>query len=419
VLERNEDESKYSPLISTLLNSNRYLKYDENDCKYYIDETTYKLKIFEERYSVYAKQLNVLLQSLKYYGYTTDIIDSNKELPLNKLEELETHMKKCKYERYDQQTNEAKEFLNHIDDNNIDMYRALLKGNYSIFKDEQHAEERGENNLYVNSIEIMEKNLPIILSLYKYYTIDTIKDIYDFCTERNRNRINYSKLERIRTFVRIESNIQKSRLDFPMYKFVREAQKFATENPKTTTHDINVWISTFAAKYANSIENLVVQDIDYLETVFNIMKELFAVVVVQKRPSKGSVSITPFELTWERKDFVDDIYGTKNTKEFFLAQLIDEMKSDEESVVNEDEVLPDLEAKPKLQLKDVEHELPQVIHKQFNYMDYSTLDGSNERFLRKQRNTDKSAEVLQMQQTKTELEEKLNNTDEQTLLFSS
>lgn len=419
VLERNEDESKYSPLISTLLNSNRYLKYDENDCKYYIDETTYKLKIFEERYSVYAKQLNVLLQSLKYYGYTTDIIDSNKELPLDKLEELETHMKKCKYERYDQQTNEAKEFLNHIDDNNIDMYRALLKGNYSIFKDEQHAEERGENNLYVNSIEIMEKNLPIILSLYKYYTIDTIKDIYDFCTERNRNRINYSKLERIRTFVRIESNIQKSRLDFPMYKFVREAQKFATENPKTTTHDINVWISTFAAKYANSIENLVVQDIDYLETVFNIMKELFAVVVVQKRPSKGSVSITPFELTWERKDFVDDIYGTKNTKEFFLAQLIDEMKSDEESVVNEDEVLPDLEAKPKLQLKDVEHELPQVIHKQFNYMDYSTLDGSNERFLRKQRNTDKSAEVLQMQQAKTELEEKLNNIEEQTLLFSS
>ena len=417
VLERNEDESKYSPLISNLLSVNKYLKYDENDCKYYIDETTYKLKIFEERYSVYAKQLNVLLQSVKYYGYTTDIIDSNKELPADKLEELETHMKKCKYERYDKQTNEAKEFLNHINDDNIDIYRELLKGNYSIFKDEQHAEERGEHNLYVNSIEVMEKNLPIILGLYKFYTIETIKDIYDFCTERNRNKINYAKLERIRSFVRIESNINKKRLDFPMYKFVREAQQWAIEHPQTTQHDINVWVSQFAAKYANSIENVVVQDIDYLETIFEIMKSLFGIVVVQSRPKKNVINITPFELMWDRKDFVDDIYGTQNTREFFLQQLIDEMKSDEESVVDEKEVLDELPVKQKLQLADVEAELPNVIHKQFNYTDYSQLDGSNDRFMRKQRNTDKSTEFLQMQQAKSDLEEKLNNieTNESTL----
>ena len=68
MLERNEEESKYNPLISTLLSTNKYLKYDENDCKYYIDETTYKLKVFEERYSDYSKQLNVMVEGIKYYG---------------------------------------------------------------------------------------------------------------------------------------------------------------------------------------------------------------------------------------------------------------------------------------------------------------------------------------------------------------
>ena len=70
MLERNNEESKYNPLIQSLLSSNRYLKYDENDCRYYIDETTYKLKIFEERYTEYSKQLEVLKNGMMYYGYT-------------------------------------------------------------------------------------------------------------------------------------------------------------------------------------------------------------------------------------------------------------------------------------------------------------------------------------------------------------
>ena len=147
------------------------------------------------------------------------------------------------------------------------------------------------------------------------------------------------------------------------------------------------------------------------------MKSLFSIVIVQSRPKKNVINITPFELMWDRKDFVDDIYGTQNTREFFLQQLIDEMKSDEESVVDEKEVLDELPVKQKLQLADVEAELPNVIHKQFNYTDYSQLDGSNDRFMRKQRNTDKSTEFLQMQQAKSDLEEKLNNieTNESTL----
>ena len=38
-------------------------------------------------------------------------------------------------------------------------------------------------------------------------------------------------------------------------------------------------------------------------------------------------------------------------------------------------------------MTDVRHEIPEVVHSDFDYDTYSELDGSNERFLRKQKNT--------------------------------
>ena len=391
VLERNQEESKYNPIIQSLLGENRFLKYDENDCKYYIDETTYKLKIFEERYSEYSKQLPVLLQGITYYGYVTEVNDSNKEIPEANKKTLDDYLKGCKRLRYNYVTDQTFKFLEHINDDNIDLYRQLLKGNYEIFKDDKYQEVRGENGLYVESIEIMEKNTPIVLGLYRFYDCETIVDIYKFCTDKKSNRINFSKLNRIRKFVVIENNIQKKRMDFPTYKFVKEAQQWARKNPQVTGNDINVWCSKFAVAYANSIRGLIVDDNRYLDEMFELTKELFDVVIIKSRPSKGIISITPFELEWERKDVLEDIYGTRATKEFFLQELIDEMKKPEE---DEEEVLDALPVTEKDKLDDVKDELPNVIHKEYDYFVYSELDKSNERFLRKQENTDKSKEYM-------------------------
>ena len=391
VLERNQEESKYNPIIQSLLGENRFLKYDENDCKYYIDETTYKLKIFEERYSEYSKQLPVLLQGITYYGYVTEVNDSNKEIPEANKKTLDDYLRGCKRLRYNYVTDQTFKFLEHINDDNIDLYRQLLKGNYEIFKDDKYQEVRGENGLYVESIEIMEKNTPIVLGLYRFYDCETIVDIYKFCTDKKSNRINFSKLNRIRKFVVIENNIQKKRMDFPTYKFVKEAQQWARKNPQVTGNDINVWCSKFAVAYANSIRGLIVDDNRYLDEMFELTKELFDVVIIKSRPSKGIISITPFELEWERKDVLEDIYGTRATKEFFLQELIDEMKKPEE---DEEEVLDALPVTEKDKLDDVKDELPNVIHKEYDYFVYSELDKSNERFLRKQENTDKSKEYL-------------------------
>ena len=381
MLERNNEESKYNPLIQSLLASNRYLKYDENDCKYYIDETTYKLRVFEERYSDYSKQLSVMIDGMKYYGYHTTKSDDNERIPEDKLEWLGDYMKSCRHIRYDWWTNQTFILLDHLNDGNIDVYKELLKGDYALFKDDKYKEERDEHNLYVESIEILERNIPIILGLYKFYACDTIKEIYEYCIDKKQNKINYAKLERIRKFISIESNRRKNRLDFPVYKYIKDAQQFAKDNPVISQEDLTKWLAHYAAKYANSIKNIVVDDIDFLEEIYDLVCQIFNVVVIKGRPSKGMIKISPFELLWEQKNDLTNLYGNLNTKEFF-SDLIDNMVVDET-----EEELPELEHTSKLQLKDVENELPNVVHKQYDYFEYSSLDKSNERFMRKQENT--------------------------------
>ena len=381
MLERNNEESKYNPLIQSLLASNRYLKYDENDCKYYIDETTYKLRVFEERYSDYSKQLSVMIDGMKYYGYHTTKSDDNERIPEDKLEWLGDYMKSCRHIRYDWWTNQTFILLDHLNDGNIDVYKELLKGDYALFKDDKYKDERDEHNLYVESIEILERNIPIILGLYKFYACDTIKEIYEYCIDKKQNKINYAKLDRIRRFVNIESNRRQKRLDFPVYKYIKDAQQFAKDNPVISQEDLTKWLANYAAKYANSIKNIVVDDIDFLEEIYDLVCQIFNVVVIKGRPSKGMIKISPFELLWEQKNDLTNLYGNLNTKEFF-SDLIDNMVVDET-----EEELPELEHTSKLQLKDIIYELPNVVHKQYDYFEYSSLDKSNERFMRKQENT--------------------------------
>lgn len=404
MLERNQDESKYNPLIRSMLTANKFLKYDEVDTKYYIDETAYKLKLFEERYSEYAKQLNVIKLGMQYYGYTVNTEILNGELTEAGITELEEIKAKVKHARWDENTQKVRTFLSHITDDNIDIYKEIMKGNMAIFKDkgcnergESYEEIRGENNLWVESIEVLEKHTPIVVALYRFYTIETIKDIYEFCIDKKSNRLNETKLERIRRFISIEYNRKLHKLDFPVLKFVEDAQKFAKEHPQITKEEILEWLGKFTCSYANSIGGLVVEDTPYLEQIFELVQNLWRVIIVQGRPNKGKISIEPFVLLWQRKDILSNLYGDENTHTFFIQVLEDEMKKSNE----DDKEVPigEFERKDNVKLADVINEIPQIVHSTFEYDDYSKLDHSNERFMIKQENTYQKPIVTKVKET--------------------
>lgn len=387
MIERNNEESKYNPFIQSLLTSNKFLKYDENQCKYYIDETTYKMKIFEDRYTEYATQLPIMIEGMKYYGYVVNVVDHKKEISEDRREIVEEYMKSCRHLRYNQTTVDTLDFLDHVNDGNIDLYKELIRGNYSIFKDDEYKEVREDNNLYVKDIEVMERNVPIVLSLYKYYDCDTIKDIYKYCIDKKQNRINFAKLGRIRKFVSIEQSRRKKRLDFPVLRFVKDAQEWADKTMKCETTEVADWIKDYACKYANSVKDVVVEDVAYLEKIYDLCNDLWKVVVDQSRPKNGIVTLRPFEMLWDTKQEMNQIYIDNVTKSFFLQELVNDMKDEDPSTLKSDEIaeyeatLPQLPHTSKYKIDQVEGQLKNVIHTGFDYSDYSRKDGTNERFM--------------------------------------
>ena len=393
MIERNNEESKYNPFIQSLLSTNKYLKYDENQCKYFIDETTYKLSVFEDRYASYMKQLPMMIEGLQYYGYVTNVIDHEKEISEDRLEFIEDYLKSCRHMRFNQVTVETLDFLDHVNDGNIDLYRELISGNYNIFKDDEYREMREDNNLYVKDIEIMERNVPIVLSLYKNYNIDTIKDIYKYCIDKKQNRINFSKLNRIRKFVSIEQSRRKRRLDFPILRFVKDAQKWADDIMKCTREEIDEWLKEYACKYANSVKDVVVEDKAYLEKIYDLTCNLWKIVIDQSKPKNGIITIRPFEMLWDTKQEINEIYQNNITKQFFLQELIENIKIEDET--KKEETLEEYESKlpenlphtSKYKLEQIESQLKNVIHDGYDYSDYASKDGTNKRFVEKMENT--------------------------------
>ena len=392
MIERNIDESKYNPLILSMLSANRFLKYDEVDCKYYIDETAYKLRLFEDRYSDYAKQLNVIKQGMQYYGYKVSTVTLEKMMSEEAKEKIDSLKIEVKRRRWDEMTIEVRKFLSQINDNNIDLYKKCMEGDISIFKDngfnehgESYEDIRNENELYTNKIEVLEKHVPIVVSLYRFYTIDTIKQIYDFCVDKKSNRLNFTKLERIKKFVNIEYNKERKRLDFPILKFVVDAQKFATDHPSVTKTEIITWQANYAINYANSISGLVVNDNDYINEIFSLVQELWKVIIIQGNPIQGKITISPFKLLWQRKDILENVYGNESTHQFFIQVLEDEMNIKKEEENYDD--LEDFKHTDKVKLEDIKTDIPNIIHSGFEYEVYSQQDGSNKRFIIKQKNT--------------------------------
>jgi hypothetical protein len=179
---------------------------------------------------------------------------------------------------------------------------------------------------------------------------------------------------------------RKKRLDFPILRFITDCRKWALDNPVTTKLDIDMFLATWTCKYCNSIKDIIIEDKDYLNYMYEIVQEYWKIVIIQSNPKSKNIHIHPFELLWETKNELSDIYGNQNTKLFFINELMNEQKPLDPNDEDE-ESLPDFTKESKLKVADIIQDIPNIIHKEFDYYTYSELDESNKRFMRKQENT--------------------------------
>ena len=382
MIKRNGEEYRFNPIIRNLIAANNFIKYNEQESIYYINITGYKLNIFEERYSVYAKQYPVLASNMRYFGYEVNMSYNNNQMTEDKVELLKEFISGVRSEMRLAVTSETFELLDHLTDENIEYYFATKKGDLDIFKLKKHAQKREQLGLYNNRLDIIDRNSTILKDLYNEYDIPTIKEIYKYSCGKN-GLVNFSKLQKVTKLLKIETARKNNKLDIPVWKLYVMIQDYIKGNmgEEIEKEALKKAINDITCAYGNSIAGIAVADKKFINKIQEYVKDLFSVLGESKKAGKTTVRIEPLELIWYSKNLMTDTYSsTDTTKEFFLNDLIKEIIGYEDKNKVEDyEVIETklgvLESAEKV--ADVpDSELYTIMPTTFSFNEYKDLDNS-------------------------------------------
>lgn len=320
-IKRNPIEYKYNPLFQSILENNKFVEYNDIENKYYLNETSYKVIMFERKYRDFVCQLPVIAKGMIGYGYEYRAFQNEKCNLDDDVKSLVNINKKIKMEiQNDFNTLCIDELLELITEDRIDIYRDVLRGYYEIIKGSDWSNDLINKKMYVKSIEMFEKTIPIVISLSKFYTIADIREIFKFCFD---GRYNFAAIKRIRLLSNILYNQKYNRLDIPVIEYLQAVYEFVNSHPKCKKTELSKFINDFALNNAKneSSEDVKIWLSDIvMKEIVDAYEKIFNCVVEKTRPSKGGIiSLSLVKLMWKEKD---KDYGENEKVTFMIEDFI-------------------------------------------------------------------------------------------------
>lgn len=325
MLRRNKEEYKYNSLIASIINQNTFIEYNEIDNKYYLNDIAYKTVYFERKYRDYAQQLPVLMKGMKAYGYLLSSKDlcefeSSKDV----LESLKNRASMARDEQTNLNTQHIEELMDIITEDRLGIYKNVLAGEYDIRKGSVWEENAKDHIMIVKNIEMFEKVVPIFVSMSKMFAIKDIKDIFNYCRNKNGS-FNFSAIKRIRVLINMVYNSRNHRLDLPIQEFMEETYKLV-KLKKINKLEIIKFIRDFAIKYAvmASTDDIIITRSEKMMAQLNeTFTNIFRCLVEVSRPNKmGIVTLKKVELLWKEKTYYNED-GIKE-KMYMLADFLND-----------------------------------------------------------------------------------------------
>lgn len=332
MIERNPIEYRYNSLISSIISENKFIEYNDIENKYYLNEISYKLIYFERKYREYAQQLPVLMKGMMAYGYNI----SSKDLGGFYMEGAESFkdLKNMVKLAYDEQlqlnTAHIEELIEIITEDRLGLYKEVLKGSFDIRKGDEWKEDITNHRMIVKNIEVFEKVVPIFISMAKQYEVKDIKDIFDYCRNKNGS-FNFAAINRIRLLINILYNDKNKRLDLPIKDFMNKVYEFS-DLKKVKKIELIKFLQGFAREYAqkeSTSDILISLATLTMDTLYKTFEKLFNCLIKTSRPNKeGIVEMDRVELLWKEREY----YNSKNQsdKVFVLAEFLDTVVDCEE-----------------------------------------------------------------------------------------
>jgi hypothetical protein len=214
--------------------------------------------------------------------------------------------------------------MDEINENNLSIYKQVLGGVFDIKKGNKWKIDMTNEKLTVKNIEVFEKVIPIFVSFSKRYNCDQVKEIFEYCRNKN-GTFNFSAIGRIKTLVNIIYNDKNDRLDIPIKEFMTAAYKFS-ERGSAKMYEIGEFCAKFAQDYAKreSKDMLIINNsFLMMEKLKEKFMKLFRCLINVGKPKKkdgGRCQMERIELLWQEKEYYTSINA--NEKLFVLSDIL-------------------------------------------------------------------------------------------------
>ena len=88
----------------------------------------------------------------------------------------------------------AEELMDLITEDRLSLYRDVIAGRYELIKSDHWSEDLINKKVYVKDMEIFDKVVPLFVSMSKLYEPADIKEIFNFCRNKNQTISQFPKL---------------------------------------------------------------------------------------------------------------------------------------------------------------------------------------------------------------------------------
>ena len=329
MIERNPIEYKYNSLVSSIINDNKFIEYNDVENRYYLNEIAYKVIYFERKYREYVQQLPVLMKGMQAYGYqihSKDLGETHVE-GAEVFSDVKNMMRAAYDDRVALNTQHIEELLEIIEEDRLALYKDVLAGKYDIRKGDEWKDDLTNHRLIVKNIEVFEKVVPIFLSLTKQYNVAQVREIFEYCRQKS-GTFNFAAIKRIRTLVNILYNEKRERLDLPIKEFMEEAYEFS-DYKKCKKMELESFIKNFAVRYAikaSTNQILIDRSILTINDLVDKFMTIFKCLVKVSRPTKdGTITMDRIELLWKEKT---DYENAHNEKFYIINEFLNMIDDD-------------------------------------------------------------------------------------------
>jgi hypothetical protein len=336
MIERNNKEFKSNAIVYAMLKDSTFIEHNPIDDKYYLNLTAYKTVCFERKYREYVQQLPVLMKGMQAYGYEINSID-RRSFECEGMEDftnLDDFVKLAYNEQLQLNTTHIEELMDEITENNLQLFKQVLKGTFEIRKGKTWEWDLNNNRYVVKNVEVFEKVIPLYISFSKRYDCEEIRKIFDECRNKN-GTFNFAAIGRIKTLVNLMYNDKNERLDLPIKEFMQATYKFSDLGAAKKSEIID-FCNEFAESYARkeSKGDLV---INYSLVMMDKLKDkfykLFRCLINVGKPKKkdgNRCSMERVELLWKEREYYTNV--DLNDRLFILSDLLGIESINEETI---------------------------------------------------------------------------------------